>query len=474
MLMVDDMTAGDELPHGTVLLHGQYIIQHKIGSGGFGITYLAKDSLDRDVTVKECFFSGHCTRNGTLVSMRPRESSRVMTKLIDQFVMEAQTLSSLDHPNVVKVHDVFRENDTAYMALEYLPGHDLLDAIEGTDLKFGQNEIFVITCKLVSAVHHIHQSNVLHGDISPDNIVMKDEYEPILIDFGSSRQGDPAAAVGHPGFSHVKDGYSPYESYIPDGRYGPSSDLYALAASIYHAVTGVAPVSSEARLLATVQSGTDPCASLAGRFSGYPSGFLESLDKAMNIRSADRFQTAEEWLGVLNSCLNYEDQEMKLLGKTIRIGSQARSEKAAVPPVLSNDSDITELAKPQKPKQTLKGNKMVIDLSGLKDIGGFISGCLVDVDSGLMMASETVGTFDIETAAAANVDVVRAKNKAMSLLGLNDSIEDILITLSTQLHLIRPLEKNASYFVYVALDRKTANLGMARAQVKKVEQGIKF
>jgi hypothetical protein len=91
-----------------------------------------------------------------------------------------------------------------------------------------------------------------------------------------------------------------------------------------------------------------------------------------------------------------------------------------------------------------------------------------------MVASEIVGNFDIETAAAANVEVVRAKQNAMSILGLKDHIEDILISLGSQLHLIRPLEKAPTMFIYCALDRKTANLGLARAQVKKVEQAIKI
>lgn len=116
------------------------------------------------------------------------------------------------------------------------------------------------------------------------------------------------------------------------------------------------------------------------------------------------------------------------------------------------------------------------DISELKNIGGFIGGCLVDSETGLMLASETSGAkFDLEAAGAANTEVVRAKNNAMKVLGLdNDHIEDILITLGEQYHLIRPLSANHSVFVYVALDRKSANLGMARLTVKKVEGELKI
>ena len=117
---------------------------------------------------------------------------------------------------------------------------------------------------------------------------------------------------------------------------------------------------------------------------------------------------------------------------------------------------------------------MSTDISDLKTLAGFIGACLVDSETGLMLASETSGVpFDLEAAGAANTEVVRAKNAAMKALGLDDRIEDILITLGTQYHLIRPLTANASVFVYVALDRKTANLGMARLSVKNAEGTLK-
>ena len=115
---------------------------------------------------------------------------------------------------------------------------------------------------------------------------------------------------------------------------------------------------------------------------------------------------------------------------------------------------------------------MALDITALNEINGFIGGCLVDSETGMMMAAVGGGKLDLETASAANTEVVRAKNQAINVLGLNDSIEDILITLGKQFHLIRPLEKTPTVFLYVALDRKVANLGLARVQVKKVEQTL--
>jgi predicted regulator of Ras-like GTPase activity (Roadblock/LC7/MglB family) len=110
-----------------------------------------------------------------------------------------------------------------------------------------------------------------------------------------------------------------------------------------------------------------------------------------------------------------------------------------------------------------------MDISSLSDLSGFIGGCVVDSETGLMLASEGGGGLDLETAGAANTEVVKAKLAAIAQLDLDDAIEDILITLGKQFHLIRPLEKNPTVFMYVALDKKSANLGMARLQVKKLE-----
>ena len=113
---------------------------------------------------------------------------------------------------------------------------------------------------------------------------------------------------------------------------------------------------------------------------------------------------------------------------------------------------------------------MGINISKLTAISGFIGGCIVDSDTGLMLASEGDGKqLDMETTGAADCEVVKAKLNLIEMLGLDDSIEDLLITLGKQYHLIRPLEKSPAVFIYVALDRKTTNLGLARMQVKAVE-----
>ena len=114
----------------------------------------------------------------------------------------------------------------------------------------------------------------------------------------------------------------------------------------------------------------------------------------------------------------------------------------------------------------------VTDISELADVQGFIGACLVDGETGLMLASEGGGSLDLEIASASNTEFIKAKHSTMRHLALDGRIEDILITLTSQIHLIRMLESNPSIFLYLALDRKEANLGLARIMMKRVEQTI--
>lgn len=112
------------------------------------------------------------------------------------------------------------------------------------------------------------------------------------------------------------------------------------------------------------------------------------------------------------------------------------------------------------------------DLSGLKDIDGLVGACLVDSDSGLVLGKEGGNDFDLDTAAAGNTEVIRAKRKTMNALSIEGGIEDILITLDDQYHLIRLLQSNEAIFLYVVLDKNKGNLGMARMVLKKVEKTL--
>jgi serine/threonine protein kinase len=287
----------DELKPGTRLLHGQYTIERFINAGGFGITYLARNSLDREVVIKECFPGSFCRRSHNIVAARSRAHETQFAHIVRLFVQEAKSLSRLVHPNIVGVHQVFEENDTAYMAIDYVEGRDLLDIIETDPSSLTPALIVQILRKLLGAIAFIHDNGMLHRDISPDNILLSSAGEPVLIDFGAARQ--QATKVGGKALSAlrvVKDGYSPQEFYVAGSQQNGSSDLYALAATFHHIITGEVPPSSQTRLVAIAEGNEDPYRPMAGHVPGYPPEFLEALDQALSVLPKDRIPTAHEWL----------------------------------------------------------------------------------------------------------------------------------------------------------------------------------
>jgi hypothetical protein len=293
---VDDLI--DELQPGAKLLKGQYTITRYINSGGFGITYLAKDSLDRDVVIKECFPSSVCRRSKVVVAARSRAHTAELRSIVQLFVREARNLAKIVHPNIVAVHQVFEDNGTAYMAIDFIDGLDLQQVIEGEGESLTPEHIVTITEKLLNAVGFIHENDMLHRDISPDNVLIDKAGEPILIDFGAAREKASQTNRAMSALRVVKDGYSPQEFYIAGSEQGPWSDLYALGATIYHLISGEAPVNGQARLAALAEDRPDPYVPLAGRFTGYPKGYLEAIDRALRTLPKQRLQSAREWIAM--------------------------------------------------------------------------------------------------------------------------------------------------------------------------------
>lgn len=459
-------SAIDELPSGSTLFHGNYRIKSAITSGGFGITYFAQDHSGKDVVIKECFSGAHCRRSKSKVIPRTANGQKAMSSILRNFLKEARSLSSLNHKNIVHVHQVFQENETAYMVMDRIPGDDLLNLIETRRKDLTPSWIVLLAVKMVAALSYVHANDILHRDVSPDNIFISTDDQPVLIDFGAATWISDGDRSSETALTIVKDGYSPHELYFSGGNVGPWTDVYSLGASLYHVITGIAPINSQSRIAARADRGPDPLSPLAGTFEGFPPGFLESIDKAMRIFPAERYQTSDSWMEDLKRLEGFEEIDVKLLDKALGFKRPTRPAKLAQPTI------SPETVNEDTTSQNVKGQNMALDITGLNEITGFIGGCLVDSETGMMLAAVGGGKFDLEAASAANTEVVVAKNRAIKMLGLEDGIEDILITLGKQFHLIRPLEQTPSIFLYVALDRKSANLGLSRVQVKKVEQTL--
>lgn len=289
----------DNLKSGTTLRDGRITVEKFINNGGFGITYLAHDKDIGRVVLKECYPNAICHRSNTSVSVRSLNNATHFEKSVSVFMQEAVKLARLKHPNIVRVHEAFEENFTAYMVLEFVDGRDLQQIIEQTPEDLTPEFITTTLTKLLAAIDQVHEFGMLHRDISPDNVLISKQGEPVLIDFGAAREDIAKQSRVLSTLNVVKDGYSPQEFYISGSSQNSSSDLYSLAASFYHCISGEMPPNSPVRLAALVENKANPYIPLEGRFSEYPPNFLAAIDKALEVVPRDRIQSAKEWLSAL-------------------------------------------------------------------------------------------------------------------------------------------------------------------------------
>lgn len=291
---------GDELPPGSILCGGQYTIERYLNAGGFGVTYLARDSLGRRVVIKECFPSALCFRSQKTVRVRSQANTIEFDTILELFEKEARALAGLQHPYIVGVHQYFRDNDTAYMAMDFVAGRTLLDLIETDPARLTPDMVKNLLIQLLQAVGFIHRHDILHRDISPDNILIDDDNLPVLIDFGAAREDATRVSRALSKVLTVKDGYSPQEFYLAGSDQVFASDLYALAATFHHLVTGSPPPSSHSRMAAAARERADPLKPLQ-RTMGYDSAFLGAINTCLSLFPHDRLPTADAWHEAINA-----------------------------------------------------------------------------------------------------------------------------------------------------------------------------
>lgn len=282
------------LTPGTVLT-GDYRLERVLGAGGFGVTYLAQEmALSRQVTIKEYFPSDFAARaNGIDAVPRSSDCAGDFQWGLDRFIEEAQTLAKLDHPNIVRVYRYFRANSTAYMVLQFEEGQSFKNWLKGLGRAPRQAEIDGIVAPLLDALEFVHRADYLHRDVAPDNIIVRRDGVPVLIDFGSARS--EIIAHSKTVSALVKPGYSPYEQYAETSRQqGPWTDMYALAATLYHAVTGKRPPDAPSRMIKD-----EYVPARENALGGYRAGFLRAIDKALQLNIEQRPQSIAAWRGEL-------------------------------------------------------------------------------------------------------------------------------------------------------------------------------
>ncbi len=287
-------TTGEGLPEkavvgpmalGTRLHNGEFEIVEVIGAGGFGITYRAKNTrLKIDVVIKENFPAKLATRmpDQAVRSMREGTEGDPYAWTLENFLKEAQQIAALGakkvHPNIVNVMSFFTEKNTAYYVMRYVQGKSLSAQKPWTEAALKS-----VLLGLLSGLQFLHENGVLHLDIKPSNVLLQEDGNPVLIDFGAARnsgQGDDVLVYSK--------GYAPPEQWKGQeyGEVGPWSDLYALGATMYHMITGAKP-GEQAEFLSTH----------AERYPAFSREFLYSIDKALCVSLSDRWQSAQEWVG---------------------------------------------------------------------------------------------------------------------------------------------------------------------------------
>ncbi len=234
-----------QLPKNTLLQGGKYIIEKVLGQGGFGITYLAtQELLDRKVCIKEFFFKDSCSRTLTgEVELGAIGNRDLVERFLNKFIKEVRTLSQLDHSNIIRVLDIFKENNTAYYVMDYIEGSSLEDVVNSKGSLSEDIAIDYIK-QIANALEYIHQRSINHLDVKPANIMIRrNDNKAILIDFGVSKQYDSQGEQTSTTPVGISYGYAPIEQYRPGGvsEFSPQADIYSLGATLYKLLTGQVP-----------------------------------------------------------------------------------------------------------------------------------------------------------------------------------------------------------------------------------------
>jgi formylglycine-generating enzyme required for sulfatase activity/predicted Ser/Thr protein kinase len=291
---------GQALPAGTRL--EEFVIERVLGSGGFGITYLAKDSrLGRQVVIKENLPAQFCWRDTTSLTVQPRssegEDADNFRYSLESFEKEAATLASLDHPGIVKVLRSFEANGTAYFVMPFVEGvtfDEVLREREAQHRPFTEAELVALLDKVLAALGYLHERGIYHRDIKPGNLLITASGDPVLIDFGAARQ-----RLSERSLTVIESpGYTPFEQMQSRGKVGAWSDLYALGGTVYKAITGETPAKAADRI---IEDELMPLAQRTELGSRYSQRFLGSIDRAMRSKLSERPQSAEEWVKSLQS-----------------------------------------------------------------------------------------------------------------------------------------------------------------------------
>ena len=287
------------LSENTFLQGGKYRIIRTLGQGGFGITYLAlQTGLGREVVVKEFFMRELCDRvdGSTRVSLGTSSSRELVALFLDKFLKEARSIATLKHANIISIYDVFEENDTAYYVMEYHDAGSLGSLVDKRGALNEEDALFYIR-QVAAALKYVHARKMMHLDVKPDNILIDEDGNAVLIDFGLSKhyneKGKATSAASTYGTS---PGYTPMEQYGEGGvgEFSPATDIYSLGATLFTLLTGEIPPPA----LRLVDSRSLQSDLAEKNVSG---AVAEAVIKSMSFMREARPQSVDEFLALLDA-----------------------------------------------------------------------------------------------------------------------------------------------------------------------------
>ena len=310
------------LPNST-LQGGKYRIVKKLGQGGFGITYLAvQTGLERRVVIKEFFMKEFCERNADThhVTMGTEGNRDTVKRFQDKFLKEARHIAKLNHPHIVRIIDVFDENNTSYYVMEYAPNGSLADKVKAQGA-LSETVATRYILQVADALDFIHQKNMNHLDVKPGNIVLNEADDTILIDFGLSKQydtttGDQTSTTP----LGISEGFAPMEQYKKGGvgTFTPETDIYALGATFFFLLTGTPPPSAS-----DVNEDGVPIDKL--RAKGVSENAISIIYQSMKGRKKDRMKQVRTFINGLKEEAPDNPQSSKKAGDSTNAKNSSKA-----------------------------------------------------------------------------------------------------------------------------------------------------
>lgn len=305
----------------------RYVVGKEVGEGGFGITYIGYDSREkRPIAIKEYFPANIVSRDASSgrsqkLTCFDGKDGKYFQEGLERFKKEGKTLEKAAFCNhVVQMYDYFEENETGYIVMEYVPGITLQQRVENQG-KFTPAEMYAVLSPLMKDLEKLHEKGLLHRDISPDNIILRPDGMAKLIDFGSARR----TIFGEQGSQKsltvvVRQQYAPREQFSRNGKQGPWTDIYSLAATMYFMLTGKAPASAFERE-AEISS-----QKMLENMQQIPLAVADVLEEAMALKPEERYSDLSTFTKALEEVIPKSEEEKKI-ERTVYYNREKRNHK---------------------------------------------------------------------------------------------------------------------------------------------------